>query len=1516
LTASQQQVYRSALNDDDGGNFLGFIPASQQPAEEISTQALPRLAVDAQGDLVAIWYDMRRDPNSSSPTLMDVYGSTSTDGGQTWSANYRITTVSFNATTGGFTDAAGKADIFLGDYLALAAGGGMAFAAWTDTRNGNQDIYFSRYPIVPPPAAPGDRYEPNNDPNSNATTTNLGSVSVQRIFPRLTVTGGDDDWYKVTASSTGTLTVSLQDSSPLQLELYDFNGNLLATGTNILDAPGHVIGQQASTPSSNIASKNPYYLHVFGVPVGGATVSYTMTVSALTANLGTQVHGTQSAVPLPSGAIHRYTLTAAVTGTVEVTVTIPTPSTGTVTFQVQNGTATTVLGTAQIKGTATSAHLSIPVTQGQTIVLIVTGATATYTLDYTNQDQFQSSKADSGTVGLFFPTLGTPTAIAVADLNGDGHPDVVTASLDPNNPVNVVLNDGTGLLGAPRGYLAGPAGANDRKVVLDDFSGDSVPYVAVSNYQSSDVSVLFTRPDGTLAPERRFDAVSTADSLASGDFNGDGIRDLVVLERLPQNGNLSQLAVLFGRADGTFAPPLLLGTTFAHGGISVVVGDFNGDHKDDIIAFSNNDPTIEEFLSNGAGAFAPMRAIAGPENVFTAVAGDLNKDQKMDLVLGGTNSGNVYVLLGNGDGSFQPGRAFFANTDPLKAATRIGGLVVSDLAGPTGAPDGIPDIVVVAIPIVGGSPQINLLQGNGPGAGGAFGGFSGPFQLLTGNFTGPLAVADLNGDTFPDILAADSAGGVRVLYNTGPNAFALVVPPSTTLAPRNLGPVVHMLTPTAALSPSFTDAYYKFTVPTETVAGAGDEVIDISTTFQFVSGAGLSMEVDANGKPLPGAQILEQFIAPDGSGARFRIRAPQGEVLTLHIHAGAGGAGAYTTSIDVLPQVVSIAAPPLFPGAAAGTNGGPVNSSIITLQGDRLDPTTAQNPANYTVTWAGPDGVFGTADDQVIPIAAAGGGQPVLYDRGANPVPNSSGRTFPATVNQTITLYFANPLPPGSYRVKLNPAIQSAPFNANETGLLVTDPNPADPKLTGHPVVSLPGGNLMEGSLVEGDNLVLPSGPVGDLSVFNRGTAFLTQFHANAGSLLNSLQQTLGDSNTITPSINNQAIAGIGPIANGMQVMVIWLDPVSIDMADPQGARTTFNLRTNTVANNLTNAFIETGGNIEVMVLAGLTGTFTLNLSDVQPTARGGVVIFDEGQVQSVALTDAIRGGTRTFDLTIGERVVASNPVSGSGTLGAVERGRSAATNEVTTTQPLIVFSQPQSGSGGSSSTEGTTGPAGSGEQTAVPIAQGEGSGMGSGVAVQNVPAVSAVLAVSVVLQSGAVTTLTIQEGPGGAIEINGPGLGPGIVISGAQAVGGKSDARDSALPGSRSPDALRAALERTLNEIAQASVIAVSGVNPMVMSVLQALLQAIRSGQLGRPGVAPPPGPGAQWVDPQTDPVIPAAWGEELTEVWLTEEEPSALTSLLGFGMLAAGLCRPWWGDDPEGRRARESLRRQSVRV
>ena len=305
--------------------------------------------------------------------------------------------------------------------------------------------------------------------------------------------------------------------------------------------------------------------------------------------------------------------------------------------------------------------------------------------------------------------------------------------------------------------------------------------------------------------------------------------------------------------------------------------------------------------------------------------------------------------------------------------------------------------------------------------------------------------------------------------------------------------------------------------------------------------------------------------------------------------------GAYTLDIDTLPQVVAVESQSLLPGFENLTSG-PTTSIVLVFQGDRLDPATAENPANYTITWLGPDGRRGTADDRQIQLGAAANS--VVYDASSN-VDVSSGLTYPTAIRQTVTLLFDQPLPVGGYEIKVSAAVVANGFNLDESDSLA-----AQSGFTGHPVVSVSQGTVNEGAVLIEQNLVKPSLFAGNFGVFQRGTRFLNQFYTDLGSLLDSQLTREGDQEAISQDLLNQIATrfspALGPLGHRLaELAVVFLDPISFELDDPADQSFNYNLRTNTVAGNLPQTFIEVGGNDEVVVIPNPTGTYELNVTDI-----------------------------------------------------------------------------------------------------------------------------------------------------------------------------------------------------------------------------------------------------------------------------------------------------------------------------
>jgi uncharacterized repeat protein (TIGR01451 family) len=119
----------------DGGNTWTppiRVNDDVNPAGEYFSQFWPTLAVDrVTGEIDVVWYSDQNDPNRTDGTpLVDVYFASSTDDGASFGHSVRITTSS--STPSGF----------FGDYIGIAARGGVAHPIWTDTTlggDGDQD---------------------------------------------------------------------------------------------------------------------------------------------------------------------------------------------------------------------------------------------------------------------------------------------------------------------------------------------------------------------------------------------------------------------------------------------------------------------------------------------------------------------------------------------------------------------------------------------------------------------------------------------------------------------------------------------------------------------------------------------------------------------------------------------------------------------------------------------------------------------------------------------------------------------------------------------------------------------------------------------------------------------------------------------------------------------------------------------------------------------------------------------------------------------------------------------------------------------------------------------------------------------------------------------------------------------------------------------------------------------------------------------------------------------------------
>src|ERR1039457_1365833 len=151
--------------------------------------------------------------------------------------------------------------------------------------------------------------------------------------------------------------------------------------------------------------------------------------------------------------------------------------------------------------------------------------------------------------------------------------------------------------------------------------------------------------------------------MVAGDFNLDGWPDLAVANYDTASGSTDSVSVLLNNGNGTFATAqnykVDTGTT------GVAVGDFNGDGIPDLVVVSATSKRLTVLRGNGNGTFTAgtQHFSAGSAPVRPAVA-ECNGDGQIDVAVVNMSSNNVSVLLGNGNLTFRSPVKYPVGTAP------------------------------------------------------------------------------------------------------------------------------------------------------------------------------------------------------------------------------------------------------------------------------------------------------------------------------------------------------------------------------------------------------------------------------------------------------------------------------------------------------------------------------------------------------------------------------------------------------------------------------------------------------------------------------------------------------------------------------------------------------------------------------------------------------------------------------------------------------------------------------------
>ena len=416
-----------------------------------------------------------------------------------------------------------------------------------------------------------------------------------------------------------------------------------------------------------------------------------------------------------------------------------------------------------------------------------------------------------------FAVNGYPMAVAVSDLNGDGRPDVAVANrYGPN--LSVFFNTTTP--GSMTPTLSAkvdlPTGQQPCGVTIADLNGDGRQDLISANRNSASVSVFFnTTATGTTTPSftarTDFTTGSIPLKVRAGDLNGDGRLDLAVsaeggvasillntaavgaatpsfatnvdltagnspssvsLADLDLDGRLdvvvsntmsNDLTLLLNRtATGSGTLSFAAGTTLSVGQHTTAlwVDDLNNDGKPDLVAPANNSARLVVYVNqtvpgSGVATFTKTSDLLTGQEPYGVSIADLNNDGLRDIFCGNARGSSLSVFL-NTTVQVNPAPQFAARTD-YGFNTSAASVALADYNL-----DGRPDLAVAHWKANTVSVSLNTAV-----VASATSSFTSPAHFNTGDNPRFVVQADFNGDGRPDLATSNHySSTVSVLLNT------------------------------------------------------------------------------------------------------------------------------------------------------------------------------------------------------------------------------------------------------------------------------------------------------------------------------------------------------------------------------------------------------------------------------------------------------------------------------------------------------------------------------------------------------------------------------------------------------------------------------------------------------------------------------------------------------------------------------------------------------------------------------
>ena len=636
-----------------------------------------------------------------------------------------------------------------------------------------------------------------------------------------------------------------------------------------------------------------------------------------------------------------------------------------------------------------------------------------------------SSSSLSGPTNL---TAGSgPDQVVIADLDGDGKPDLIVAN-DYGNTISLYRNISTnGSLTAgsfaPRVDLVTPPGSySPYGLAVADVDGDGQLDIIVSDYDQSIVSVYRNTctpgniSSSSFATRADFPVGTGPTGVAVQDLDGDGKPEIVTaIYGGTTVSVLRNIGTLGSLTTNSFAPAVSF--TVGPTPVNVMIADVDGDGKADVVtanfgSSSRAMSVLRNLSTLGNIAFATNVDFPGLASSYCLAIGDLDGDGKLDVVVGSQSGGQSVSVYRN---TSTPGNittsSFAAHVD-FAAGGWVNTVAIGDVDG-----DGKPDVAAGTQ----GSSHLSLFKNTSTPGSFTTSSFAARVDFASGSNPYGVAIGDLDGDGRPDIVFANQYNNNISIYQ---NEVPFGGPPAITQQPANQTAIVGGTAAFTVAAIGTTPFFYQWNFNGTNIAGATNPSLTLTNVQLNQAGNYAVLVTNLYGSILSSNAVLTVLAV--NVPAIFAFSPISGTIGTSVTISGTNFSPVAASNIvyfgGVQAAVTAASATNLAVTVPAGATYAPITETVNGLTAYANSPFLPAFPSGGTLSsssLSGPTNLTaGSGPDQVVIADLDGDGKPDLI------VANDYGNTISLyrniSTNGSLTAGSFAPrvdlvTPPGSY---------------------------------------------------------------------------------------------------------------------------------------------------------------------------------------------------------------------------------------------------------------------------------------------------------------------------------------------------------------------------------------------------------------------------------------------------------------------------------------------------------------------